>query len=253
MSCAAASDDYWSYDNPNTWHEKFPAAGGRLQSPINIKLNETVRKHYPPFVFSSHYKDKLLFTMKNTGHQVAVTLAKINDVGQPDLWFTGGGLDGTFHFINFHLHWGSNDRHGSEHEIDGREFPSEAHFVHKNYKTNQVAVFAFFFDIAGPQHEENVEWQHYANGATHLKHIGDTFNRFFDLSHLMQIEGRQFFRYTGSLTTPPCTEGIIWTIFPNTIPIAETSLNLLRNNVMRKVYRPVQQIHDRIIYRNYED
>jgi carbonic anhydrase len=66
----------------------------------------------------------------------------------------------------------------------------------------------------------------------------------------MQVNERQFFRYMGSLTTPPCTEGVIWTIFTNQIPIKEESLNQLRQNIMRKVYRPVQSINNRTVFRN---
>ncbi len=67
----------------------------------------------------------------------------------------------------------------------------------------------------------------------------------------MKANERQFFRYTGSLTTPPCTEGVIWTIFTNKISIKEESLNKLRQNLMRKVYRPIQPINNRTIFRNY--
>ncbi|CAF4396135.1 unnamed protein product, partial [Adineta steineri] len=62
---------------------------------------------------------------------------------------------------------------------------------------------------------------------------------------------RSFIRYMGSLTTPPCSEGVIWTIFTNTIPINEDSVNQLRQNLMRKVYRPVQPLNNRSIFRSY--
>ncbi|CAF1151960.1 unnamed protein product [Didymodactylos carnosus] len=253
MSCADESNDYWNYNDPSKWHEHFPSAGGFSQSPINIKSNETVPQVYPAFSFSPNYTHQLLFTLTNNGHQVAVTQAakSTSSQNQPDLWFTGGGLHGKFHFVNFHLHWGKNDRHGSEHEIDGYRFPAEAHFVHKNLETKETAVFAFFFDIASKHHHENVEWKKYADAASQLKNTGDTVDCTFHLSNLMQIEDRQYFRYTGSLTTPPCAEGVIWTIFFTVIPIAEKSLNELRQNVMRKVYRPVQPVNGRVIYRNY--
>jgi carbonic anhydrase len=67
----------------------------------------------------------------------------------------------------------------------------------------------------------------------------------------MKVDDREFFRYMGSLTTPPCTEGVVWTIFSHEISIKEESLNLLRQNLMRKVYRPVQPINGRTIFRNY--
>jgi carbonic anhydrase len=66
----------------------------------------------------------------------------------------------------------------------------------------------------------------------------------------MQVNDKRFFRYTGSLTTPPCTEGVIWTIFTSKIAIKEESLDELRQNIMKKVYRPIQPINNRKIFRN---
>ncbi|CAF4729826.1 unnamed protein product [Rotaria sp. Silwood1] len=253
MSCTEESDDYWNYNDPSDWFEHFPAAAGTCQSPINIKSRYTVAKQYPLFVFSPDTEREIILILTNNGHQVAATLAKDSGTqNEMDLSFTSGGLTGKFNFVNFHLHWGRSDRRGSEHEIDGHKYPAEAHFVYKNLETQQTAVFGFFFHVVLSVNEENRAWKKYTHIASLLTNIGDAMSCTFILSHLMQIESRRFFRYIGSLTTPPCTEGIIWTIFVDPIPIDEESLNLLRNNVMRKTYRPVQPINDRIIHRNYD-
>jgi len=252
MSCTEESDDHWNYDDPSEWRKHFPSASGLHQSPIDINSNKTISESYPLFIFSSKYDSNELFKLTNNGHQVTATLAE-HTYGQNerDLWFTGGGLIGQFFFVNFHLHWGRNDRHGSEHEIDGQRFPAEAHVVFKNTQTGQLAVFAFLFTIADQSDDENTEWEKYADAASQLININDTIYCTFNSSQLMKVNERQFFRYTGSLTTPPCTEGVIWTIFTNTIPIAEENLDELRQNLMRKVYRPVQPINNRTIFRNY--
>jgi carbonic anhydrase len=252
MSCHGETDVHWSYDDPPQWSKYFPSAGGSSQSPIDINSTNTVGESYPLFIFSSKYNSNELFKLINNGHQVAATLAE-HTYGQSekDLWVTGGGLTGKFFFVNFHLHWGRNDRHGSEHEIDGQRFPAEAHFVFKNNQNEQLAVFAFLFTVAGQWDEENTEWEKYADAASQLFNVNDTINCTFNLSQLMKANERQFFRYSGSLTTPPCTEGVTWTIFTNPIPIAEKSLNQLRKNIMKKVYRPVQPINNRKIFRNY--
>ena len=163
MACSEESNEYWSYDDPSEWPKHFPCAGGSSQSPIDINSNNVVLDSYPLFTFSSKYNSNELFTLTNNGHQVAATLAQ-RTYGQSDddLWFTGGGLTGQFFFVNFHLHWGRNDRHGSEHEIDGQRFPAEAHFVFKNRQNNQLAVFAFHFVVADQWDEENTEWEKYA-------------------------------------------------------------------------------------------
>ena len=252
MSCTGESDHCWNYDDPSQWPKQFPAAGGSNQSPINIISNNTVNEPYPLFVFSSKYDSNELFKLINNGHQVAATLTD-HTYGQSekDLWFTGSGLIGKYYFVNFHLHWGKNDRHGSEHEIDGEISPAEAHFVFKNNETGQLAVFAFFFTIADQWDDENLEWKKYADAASQLINVNDTMNCTFNISQLMKANKRKFYRYSGSLTTPPCTEGVIWTVFTDKIPIAEESLNQLRQNIMKKDYRPVQPINNRIIFRNH--
>jgi carbonic anhydrase len=251
MPCTEESHDYWDYDNPSEWQKHFPSAAGLYQSPIDIHSHKTVLRHYPLFIFSEKYQSNELFKLINNGHQVTATLAD-HTYGQneKDLWFTGGGMKGIFYFVNFHLHWGRNDRHGSEHEIDGHRFPAEAHVVFKNKENGQLAVFAFLFTVADHDHEENKEWKKYADAASQLIHVNDTMFCTFNLSLLMQVKERQYYRYMGSLTTPPCTEGVIWTIFTNKIPIKEESLEQLRQNLMRKVYRPVQPINNRSIFEN---
>ena len=252
MSCGEESDNYWSYDNPSEWSKHFPSANGLCQSPIDIKTKEIVSQSYPLFMFSPKYESNELFKLTNNGHQVAATLLDHKSgQNENDLWVTGGGLPGKFYFVNFHLHWGRNDQHGSEHEIDGQIHPAEAHFLFKNSETNQSTVFSFLFTIADQWGNENTEWKKYADAASKLINSSDSINCTFNLSQLMNTNKRQFYRYIGSLTTPPCTEGVIWTIFTEAIPITEQSLNELRQNIMKKVYRPVQSINNRTIFRNY--
>lgn len=253
MSCTHECDEHWSYNDPSKWHDHFPAASGTSQSPIDIKSHHTVLEKYSPFVVSPDMNNSILFTLTNNGHQISVTLPKDSaNSNNKDLSITGGGLVGKFDFVNFHLHWGKHDRHGAEHEIDGHQHPAEAHFVFKNAEAQQTAVLAFFFHVVKTPKEENTEWKKYTHIASLLTTVGETMNCNFNLVHLMQLESRRFFRYNGSLTTPPCTEGIIWTVFADSIAISEESLNLLRSNVMKKAYRPVQPLHHRTIHRNYD-
>ena len=251
MSCTETTTDFWSYDEPFEWSKHFPSAAGFRQSPIDINTHETIPESYPLFIFSSKYNSNELFKLINNGHQVTATLAdRTFGQNEKDLWFVGGGLTGQFYFVNFHLHWGRNDRHGSEHEINGHRYPAEAHVVFKNKATEQLAVFAFLFTITDDSSRENKEWRKYADAASELTNINDTIQCMFNLHDLMQVNERKFFRYIGSLTTPPCTEGVIWTVFTESIKINEESLTELRQNIMKKVYRPVQPINNRMIFRN---
>jgi hypothetical protein len=60
-----------------------------------------------------------------------------------------------------------------------------------------------------------------------------------------------FWRYEGSLTTPPCTEGIIWTMFKTPIVFTENDLESFRKNLFYEDYRGPQPLYDRIVYRNF--
>ena len=60
-----------------------------------------------------------------------------------------------------------------------------------------------------------------------------------------------FWRYQGSLTTPPCTENIIWTIFKEPIIFIENELESFRENIYFEDYRRPQPLYTRIIYRNF--
>ncbi|UJR20084.1 hypothetical protein I4U23_023216 [Adineta vaga] len=229
MSCMTHDhDDCWDYDNPSEWQKYFPLAAEFYQSPIHINSQQTILYSYPTLVFSTKYYPNELFKLVNNGHQVVATLAdRTYGQSDKDLWFHGSGLIGRFYFVNFHLHWSQDDQHGSEHEIDGRQFPAEAHVVFKNHETGQIAVFAFLFTVTNHLQKGNKEWEKYCDAASQLININDTIQCMFNLNHLMETNERQFFRYAGSLTTPPCTEGVIWTIFTDTISIKEDSLKQL--------------------------
>ena len=248
MSCQDKSDHLWSYENPSEWSTHFPHANGTCQSPINIVTSETKPESYPPFVFSPRYASDQLFTLTHDGRQVSAALADKQNAGE--IWLKGSGLLGRFHFVNFHLHWGENNRHGSEHEIDGHRFPAEAHFVHRNHESGEVAVLACFFTTVDTDQSVASPWTRFTQIASRLTQTHKTDHCTFNLSQLMSIEDRPFYRYHGSLTTPPCTEGVQWTVFSHETPIDEEGLDLLRQNVMRKTYRPVQPLNGRTVFRN---
>lgn len=106
----------WNYHDlgPDTWSEIYPLCSGQSQSPIDILTACTTYKTFTNFNFSSTYGQTNNFTLVNNGHSIAATY-----IGNNPLTFTltGGGLNGTFQFTNFHLHWGENSKSGSEHRV----------------------------------------------------------------------------------------------------------------------------------------
>jgi len=111
------ADHEWDYSayGPDVWSEWYPTCGGQLQSPINILTACTTYKNFTPFRFPSGYNEEHNFTLTNNGHTIIGTFN--NESTFADFILTGGDLNGTFEFVNFHLHWGENHKSGSEHEV----------------------------------------------------------------------------------------------------------------------------------------
>jgi hypothetical protein len=95
------------------------------------------------------------------------------------------------------------------------------------------------------------EWQRFFTIAQTLKNENDStiFNLNLDL--LMGETLTDFWRYEGSLTTPPCTEGIIWTLFKQEISFVESEFQSFRTNLYFEDYRRPQPLYNRTVYRNF--
>jgi carbonic anhydrase len=106
----------WNYgqEGPDVWSDDYPACAGNAQSPINIRTACTAYKLFSPFKFSAAYSATHNFKFINNGHSIAGTYTG-SDSSIFEL--TGGGLDGTYIFSSFHLHWGENYKSGSEHQV----------------------------------------------------------------------------------------------------------------------------------------
>jgi len=267
-----SDDTHWNYRDlgPDVWKDDFPACDGRSQSPIIIKTACTIYQPFKPFHFSSAYGLIQNFTLTNNGHTISATQTK-KDLFP--LHLTGGGLIGTYEFVNFHLHWGANYRSGSEHQINGEKFAGEIHFVHRHTKTKELAVLGIFMQSDRPIKSNNTsthtrkikretlntqnavlkEWQGYFATAGLLRSKDNTTVMNLKLSTLLGTNLNKFWRYSGSLTTPPCTEGIIWTIFQTPINFTHTQLTNFRTNLYFEDYRGPQPLNDRTVYRNFID
>ncbi|CAF0823543.1 unnamed protein product [Adineta steineri] len=255
----------WNYDEfgPDVWSEKYPTCGGQLQSPINILTACTVYKNFTSFIFASGYNEQHNFTLTNNGHTIIGTFN--NEPKLSAFRVMGGDLNGIFEFVNFHLHWGENHKSGSEHEVNGNQYPGEIHFVYRNSITNQTAVLGIFmksvffnnetenYTTHSINEDTRAEWQRFFNVAQNLEEEDDSAVMNLNFQLLMGGNLRDFWRYEGSLTTPPCTEGIIWTIFKEPIIFVESEFKIFRQNIYFEDYRRPQPLYTRTIYRNFHN
>ena len=96
-----------------------------------------------------------------------------------------------------------------------------------------------------------VAWQEYFEKAEHLEHIKDQTTMNLTLLTLMGKHLDKFYRYSGSLTTPPCTENVIWTIFETPIDFTEIELETFRTHIFYEDFRGPQFLHERRVRRNF--
>ncbi|CAF3492226.1 unnamed protein product [Rotaria sp. Silwood1] len=249
------------------WSETYPSCAGHSQSPINIKTACTIYQIFTPFNFSLAYNLNYTFKLLNNGHTIVGTY---NGNDSSPFILTGGGLNGTFEFSNFHLHWDENSKSGSEHQVNGVKLTGEIHFVHINPETKVVAVLGIFMHSSqntstnetihtrkrrdttnDSENITNTEWQKYFATASNLQEINNSAVLSLNLASLMGSNLNDFWRYRGSLTTPPCTEGVIWTVFKTPINFSENEMNSFRKNISLDNYRSPQALYNRMVYRNF--
>ncbi|KAI3919174.1 hypothetical protein MKX01_018813 [Papaver californicum] len=185
---------------PDKWgelHEEWGICNsGSLQSPIDL-LHERVEVVHNLGKIKKHYKPANA-TLKNRGHDITLHWG-IGTAGSIRINGTEYALDQS--------HWHSP----SEHTINGKRFALELHMVHRNLKLGKTAVVSVLYEIGGPD-------SFLKKLEKDIKNISDT-----DIETHKEIKigmvnprhiktgGGKFYRYLGSLTTPPCTEGVIWT------------------------------------------
>ncbi|RZC77044.1 hypothetical protein C5167_001220 [Papaver somniferum] len=222
---------------PDKWgeiHEGWGAcSNGTLQSPIDL-LHERVEVVHNLGKIKKRYKPANA-TLKNRGHDITLHWG-IGTAGFIRINRTEYALD--------QCHWHSP----SEHTINGKRFALELHMVHRNLEQNKTAVIGVLYKIGGPDSfltelEKDIQNISDTDMETHKEiHIG-----MVDPRHI-KTAGGKYYRYLGSLTTPPCTEGVIWTINRRMRTVSEKQMMLLRTAVhdnSEKNARPLQPLNKR--------
>ncbi|UIP30512.1 carbonic anhydrase [Photobacterium sp. TLY01] len=224
----AAEKPHWSYsgqNGPEHWSTLDPefnvCAAGKNQSPINVTA--TVQGVLAPLALS--YRPSAA-SVVNDGHTVQVNY-------QPGNYLT---LDGEqFELKQFHFHA------PSENLIHGESFPLEGHFVHAG-KDGSLAVIAVMFK-EGRVNDEL---------ASILPQIPDNVGETVALNQ--PVDARQilpkqpdYYRFSGSLTTPPCSEGVRWLVMKAPQTLSAKQITDFKKIMKHSNNRPVQPLHGRVV------
>ncbi|MGR5194238.1 carbonic anhydrase [Vibrio rotiferianus] len=216
----------WGYEGehgPAHWGEfASECAKGQNQSPINI--DSTIEAKLAKLQFN--YDGKVI-SLLNNGHTLQTSLEGNNTLK----------VDGkNFTLKQFHFHT------PSENHVDGKEYPLEAHFVHSDEDGN-LAVVAVFFKVG----EANPAL------AKLLQNIPDKEQNVaikapFDADALIPMD-KEYYRFNGSLTTPPCSEGVRWLVLKEAQSISPEQVKEFAK-VMGANNRPIQALNARMVLEN---
>ncbi|XP_016114095.1 carbonic anhydrase 9-like [Sinocyclocheilus grahami] len=176
------------------------------------------------------------------------------------------GFDQVYIAAQLHFHWGTKEIPGSEHTIDHVHFPAEIHVVHYNSKyadlieaaskADGLAVFGGFIGIGL---HDNDNYEKILSALTDIsKEESDTEIPGFNVRHLLPDSLDRFYRYSGSLTTPPCFQTVSWTLFNDSIRVSrrqlaalEDTLKTEHNKLLSKNFRAPQLLHGRKVLASF--
>ena len=221
-----AADVHWSYTGevaPAHWSELDPAyemcAKGMNQSPIN--LTGFVEADLAPITF--HYTG-LATEVVNNGHTIQANYTAGSTIE------VAGKI---FQLKQFHFH------SPSENTINGESFPLEAHFVHVA-EDGSLAVVSVLFQI-GEENEALARlWKQMPRKAGEKAAMASQVR-----AQDLMPEDRDYYRYNGSLTTPPCTEGVLWLVMKQPLTISKAQVEEFIHVMHHYNNRPVQPVHAR--------
>ena len=224
----ASGKIHWTYsgnEGPENWGKLSPefsmCAEGRNQSPID--LSGFVEADLEPIKFD--YKADATEILNN-GHAIQVNYA-------PGSSITLGGH--SFELKQFHFH------SPSENTIEGRSFPMEAHLVHAD-KDGNLAVVAVMFVEGASNSAVKALWKKMPKEEGVKNALKDGLS----VTGVMP-EGRDYYRFNGSLTTPPCTEGVAWLVLKDAVSVSKEQIEAFEHVMHHPTNRPVQPVNARAV------
>jgi carbonic anhydrase len=222
---ASESAPHWGYGEhgADAWGDVPGAAAcrtGRAQSPIDIR--DAKKSALPPL--DLHYR-KTNASMVDNGHTVQVDLA---DGG----FIAVAGVP--YKLVQFHFHTPSEER------VDGQSFPMVVHLVHQA-ADGKLAVVAVLLR----EGKADAALAPVFESLPHAKGVKKSLHGTFDATALLPAD-KTYFKYVGSLTTPPCSEGVLWHVLKQPVAVSKAQIA-----GFRKLYpmnaRPVQPLNDRVV------
>jgi carbonic anhydrase len=223
----AHAEIHWSYEGeggPMRWGKINSSYSkcdtGERQSPIDIR--DGIKVNLDPVGFD--YKLSR-FNVIDNGHTIQVNVGAGNYIN----------LQGrNYELVQFHFHKPSEER------IEGRGFEMVVHLVHKN-ADGKLAVVAVLLEPGQANNLIQTIWNNLPLEKYEVVQPLGT----IDLKQILP-EHREYYTYMGSLTTPPCTEGVLWIVMKQTMEISSDQLAIF-SRLYPMNARPIQNTAGRLI------
>ncbi|NDP58534.1 MAG: carbonic anhydrase family protein [Oxalobacteraceae bacterium] len=218
---------HWDYEGENgplRWGRLNPAwsqcDSGKRQSPIDIR--DGIRVDLEPIYVD--YKPAR-FSVLDNGHTIQVNMGAGNTIT------VAGKL---YELVQFHFHRPSEER------INGRNFPMVAHLVHKD-ADGKLAVVAAMITEGVPSPLVQIIW----NNLPLEKNEATSPTMVIDMNQMLPVR-REYYTYMGSLTSPPCSEGVLWLVMKEPIQLSAQQMAIFARLYPMNA-RPIQVGSGRLI------
>ncbi|CAN6201143.1 unnamed protein product [Urochloa humidicola] len=226
-------------NGPSRWgavrREWAACSVGRLQSPIGLSDTVAALVDTPAGNRMARSYRPAAASLVNRGHDVMV---RFNS--------NPGGvvIDGVRYRLR-QMHWHSP----SEHAVNGRRYALELHMLHQSEAGNRYAVVSQLYKISRTRRDSTIH-----RLERYIRRVG---RRNHEVLIDEVVDPRQpvsrsnvYYRYTGSFTTPPCTEGVTWVVGHQVRRVTRRQVRLLRDAVddgARRNARPLQEANGRVV------
>jgi len=217
----------WSYEGltgPLNWG-KLPGnemcGSGRNQSPVNIgaALKTSANPLQPSYAAGSR-------DIVNNGHTIQIDFESGDTLVVDNATFT-------LQQMHFHA--------PSENQIAGHSFPMEAHFVHADPQGNLLVVAVMFKEGAALSALDKV-WAAMPADSGPARPLVNVVTPMAFLP-----KSRSYYRFSGSLTTPPCTEGVRWVVLETPVSASKAQIEAFEHAIKHHNNRPVQPLNGRVV------
>ena len=226
-SQTAVEKPHWEYSGkhgPDHWAELSDdfstCTTGRLQSPFDIEADLSA---YLP-ALGLNYKSVAMKVINNS-HTI-----QVDQTGGGELSVAGK----SYNLLQFHFHT------GSEYTIDGKAYPLEVHLVHAS-DVGELAVVGVMFEEGASNTELTKIWANMPASKGENMVGGET----IDVRNLLPTSNK-YYRFMGSLTTPPCSEGVNWHMMSEPITASADQIAAFKA-IFPMNARPLQDENNRLV------